>query len=126
MNDTPTQTIADALLLLSLGERNEIGKDAADRLMKLERENAALRADLLIEEERSIYWRDNEGKAMAENSALRADKERLLDILQRWQRMADEWYAEADQYGFGEPNITAGMINDTRAAIDAVSKEEQP
>jgi len=61
-----------------------------------------------------------------ENAALRADKERLLDILQRWQRMADEWYAEADQYGFGEPNITAGMINDTRAAIDAVSKEEQP
>ena len=38
----------------------------------LERENAALRADLLIEEERSIYWRDNEGKAMAENAALRA------------------------------------------------------
>jgi hypothetical protein len=45
MNDTPTQTIADALLLLSLGERNEIGKDASERLMKLERENAALRAD---------------------------------------------------------------------------------
>ncbi len=72
MNDTPTQTIADALLLLSLGERNEIGKDASERLMKLERENAALRADLLIEEERSIYWRDNENKAMAENAALRA------------------------------------------------------
>jgi hypothetical protein len=61
-----------------------------------------------------------------ENAALRADKERLLDILQRWQRMADEWYAEADQYGFGEPNITAGMINDTRAAIDAARKEAQP
>ena len=61
-----------------------------------------------------------------ENTALRADKERLLDILQRWQRMADEWYAEADQYGFGEPNITAGMINDTRAAIDAARKEAQP
>lgn len=45
MNDTPTQTIADALLLLSLGERNEIGKDASERLMKLERENTALRAD---------------------------------------------------------------------------------
>ena len=44
MNDTPTQTIADALLLLSLGNGNEIGKDAAERLMKLERENAALRS----------------------------------------------------------------------------------
>jgi hypothetical protein len=43
---------------------------AADRLNELERENAALRADLLIEEERSIYWRDNENKAMAENAAL--------------------------------------------------------
>jgi hypothetical protein len=67
-------------------------------------------------------------------AALRADRERLLDILQRWQHMADEWYAEADQYGFGEPNITAGMINDTRAAIDAglnhiddsTEKEAQP
>jgi hypothetical protein len=59
-----------------------------------------------------------------ENAALRADRERLLDILQRWLRMADEWYAEADQYGFGEPNITAGMINDTRAAIDAAMKEK--
>jgi hypothetical protein len=45
---------------------------AARRIRELERENAALRADLLIEEERSIYWRDNEGKAMAENAALRA------------------------------------------------------
>ena len=43
-----------------------------DRNKVLERENATLRADLLIEEERSIYWRDNEGKAMAENAALRA------------------------------------------------------
>ena len=45
---------------------------AARRIRDLERENATLRADLLIEEERSIYWRDNEGKAMAENAALRA------------------------------------------------------
>jgi hypothetical protein len=44
--------------------------EAAARINELERENAALRADLLIEEERSIYWRDNEGKAMAENAAL--------------------------------------------------------
>ena len=63
-------------------------------------------------------------KLERENAALRADRERLLDILQRWQHMADEWYAEADQYGLGEPNITAGMINDTRAAIDAARKEQ--
>ena len=53
MNDTPTRTIADALLLLSLGERNEIGKDASERLMKLERENAALRA--LLSEPYSFF-----------------------------------------------------------------------
>jgi len=41
---TSTQTISDALLILSLGAENAIGKDAADRLMKLERDNAALRA----------------------------------------------------------------------------------
>lgn len=45
MSDTTTQAIADALLILSLGNGNAIGKDAAERLMKLERENAALRAD---------------------------------------------------------------------------------
>jgi hypothetical protein len=44
---------------------------AVEFACELERENAMLRADLLIEEERSIYWRDNEGKAMAENAALR-------------------------------------------------------
>ena len=73
-----------------------------------------------------MEMRETSRKLERENAALREDKERLLDILQRWQRMADEWYAEADQYGFGEPNITAGMINDTRAAIDAARKEAQP
>ena len=80
----------------------------------------------LIDALQHPHWIEFARELERENAALRADKERLLDILQRWQRMADEWYAEADQYGFGEPNITAGMINDTRAAIDAVSKEEQP
>ena len=53
MSDTPTQTIADALLLLSLGNGNEIGKDAAKRLMKLERENTKLRA--LLSEPYSFF-----------------------------------------------------------------------
>jgi hypothetical protein len=42
-----------------------------ERVEELEKENAALRADLLIEEERSVYWRDLEGKALAENAALK-------------------------------------------------------
>ena len=120
MNDTPTQTIADALLLLSLGERNEIGKDAADRLMKLERENAALRADLLIEEERSIYWRDNEGKAMAENAALWADKERL-----DWLEDTDRRHGYIYKSRIVENRWFEGAKT-VRAAIDAARKEAQP
>ena len=57
MNDTPTQTIADALLLLSLGNDNEIGKDASERLMKLERENATLRSALTT----LLAWEDKGG-----------------------------------------------------------------
>ena len=112
MNDTPTQTIADALLLLSLGERNEIGKDASERLMKLERENAALRADLLIEEERSIYWRDNENKAMAENAALRS----ALTTLLAWE----------DKGGDIPPTAARGLFRIARAALDSARKEAQP
>ena len=57
MNDTHTQTIADALLLLSLGNDNEIGKDASERLMKLERENATLRSALTT----LLAWEDKGG-----------------------------------------------------------------
>ena len=96
VSDTPTESMLD------------------DRIAELEDENAALRAALRLNE------------LERENAALRADRERLLYILQRWLRMADEWYAEADQYGFGEPNITAGMINDTRDAIDSAQNEAQP
>ena len=59
MNDTPTQTIADALLLLSLGNDNEIGKDASERLMKLERENAALREKFMFAESEIILLRED-------------------------------------------------------------------
>ena len=57
MNDTHTQTIADALLLLSLGNDNEIGKDASERLMQLERENTALRSALTT----LLAWEDKGG-----------------------------------------------------------------
>ena len=82
------------------------------RVAELERENTALRADLLIEEERSIYWRDNEGKAMAENSALRADKERL------------DWLLTplGSQFCYGHLRDNFVL---TSAAIDAERKEAQ-
>lgn len=93
-------------------------------IVELERENAALREHHQQDEALIVQRTDEIRHLETENAALRADRERLLDILQRWQRMADEWYSEADQYGFGEPNITAGMINDARAAIDAARKEQ--
>ncbi len=79
---------------------------------QLERKNAALRADLLIEEERSIYWRDNEGKAIAENAALRADKERL------------DWIAKNRSVSVTERPL-AVTPDSLRASIDAARKEAQ-
>ena len=84
---------------------------------KLERENATLRADLLIEEEWAIYWRDNEGKAMAENDALRADKDRL-----DWLEASDLWPASLDFWPHHLPQVGGSL----RAAIDAAMKEAQP
>ena len=77
---------------------------------QLERKNAALRADLLIEEERSIYWRDNENKAMAENAALRADKERM------------DWLETTNGSDWAAMSLNEGMWI-RRAAIDAARKE---
>ena len=79
---------------------------------ELERENAALRADLLIEEERSIYWRDNEGKAMAENAALRS----ALTTLIAWE----------DKGGDIPPSAARGLFRIARAALDSARKEAQP
>jgi hypothetical protein len=84
---------------------------AARRIRDLERENAALRADLLIEEERSIYWRDNEGKAMAENAALWADKERM------------DWLEQSQKLWEGKDSLR-GPEFISRAAIDAARKEQ--
>ena len=79
---------------------------------QLERKNAVLRSDLLIEEERSIYWRDNEGKAMAENAALWADKERM------------DWLEQSQKLWEGKDSLR-GPEFISRAAIDAAQKEAQ-
>jgi hypothetical protein len=124
MNDTPTQTIADALLLLSLGERNEIGKDASERLMKLERENAALLLKIQdLELQNNAMRSTSRGKEVAknkklerENAALRADKERLDSgrIRLKFHVRCDVWkVVDCD-------NV------DLRDAIDAARKEAQP
>ena len=91
---------------------------------QLERKNAVLRSDLLIEEERSIYWRDNEGKAMAENAALWADKERVMELIRLWET---QWptYPNTTEGAYGAAAVRC-CIRELRAAIDAARKEEQP
>jgi hypothetical protein len=78
MSDTP---LTDARVVF-FGFNPEEGDEfvQADFARDLERQNTALRADLLIEEERSVYWRDLEGKALAENAALRHALQTALAI----------------------------------------------
>lgn len=83
MNDTPTQTIADALLLLSLGNDNEIGKDASERLMKLERENAALLLKIQdLELQNNAMRSTSRGKEVAKNKKLERENAALREKLQ--------------------------------------------
>ena len=100
-----------------VGVAIDVAVNLLRRYDELERENAALRADLLIEEDRSIYWRDNEAKAMAENASLRADKDRL-----DWLEASDFWPASLDFWPHHLPQVGGSL----RAAIDAAMKEAQP
>ena len=121
MSDTP-KTDAKAQFF---GFNPDEGEEfvTASFARELERENATLRADLLIEEERSIYWRDNEGKAMAENAALWADKERM-DWLENPETCCHVCIdKQPDGYSIINRKPSRGEI---RAAIDAARKEAQP
>jgi hypothetical protein len=76
-----------------------------------------------------VEYRAKLDKLERENAALRADKEMyagLLPLLARWLKMADDCHSECQEVGYSEYNITAGLLCDTRAAIDAAREEEQP
>jgi hypothetical protein len=54
-----------------------------------------------------------------ENAALRT-------VLKRWLKVADDCHLEQQEVGYSEYNITAGLMVDTRALLDAARKEAQP
>jgi hypothetical protein len=92
VNDTPTQTIADALLLLSLGNDNEIGKDASERLMKLERENAALLLKIQdLELQNNAMRSTSRGKEVAKNKKLERENAELREKLQIEEERSMYW-----------------------------------
>jgi len=92
VNDTPTQTIADALLLLSLGNDNEIGKDASERLMKLERENAALLLKIQdLELQNNAMRSTSRGKEVAKNKKLERKNAELREKLQIEEERSMYW-----------------------------------
>ena len=58
-------------------------------------------------------------KLEKENAALRT-------VLKRWLKVADDCHQEQQEVGYSEYNITAGLMVDTRALLDAARKEAQP
>ena len=110
MSDTPrTDELA-----VKIDEGRSVWPEVLGLSMMLERENVELREKLQIEEERSMYWRENENKLKTENAALLADRDRL-----DWLEGEDGQSWTAKWYYRGEEWIT-------RAAIDAARKEAKP
>lgn len=56
---------------------------------------------------------------LRENAALRT-------VLKRWLKVADDCHREQQEVGYSEYNITAGLMVDTCALLDAARKEAQP
>lgn len=50
----------------------------------------------------------------------------LRAVLKRWLKVADDCHREQQEVGYSEYNITAGLMVDTRALLDAARKEAQP
>ncbi len=113
---------------------------AAEVCEKLERENTELRAwkesALAVEREwdaqvtaKILGARLGEScrraiarevpKLVVENAALRT-------VLKRWLKVADDCHLEQQEVGYSEYNITAELMVDTRALLDAARKEAQP
>ena len=62
-------------------------------------------------------------RAEADLAAERARNAGLLPLLARWLKMADDCHHEQQEVGYSEYNVTAGLMCDTRAAIDEAMKE---
>ncbi len=85
-----------------------------DEIFKLEQElkqmaitESALRESLTELSRESLSYRHQ----------IETENKKYLEILTRWRDVMVELYAEVDAYGMGEPNISAGLVNDTNAAV---------
>jgi hypothetical protein len=88
--------------------------DPWDEIAKLEQElkqmaitESALRESLTELSRESLSYRHQ----------IETENKKYLEILTRWRDVMVEWYAEVDAYGMREPNISAGLVNDTNAAV---------
>ena len=64
--------------------------------------------------------------ACREIMRLRSENAALQTVLKRWLKVADDCHLEQQEVGYSEYNITAGLMVDTRALLDAARKEAQP
>ena len=67
----------------------------------------------------STYYGTRTAELERENAALRT-------VLKRWLKVADDCHREQQEVGYSEYNITAGLMVDTRALLDAARMEAQP
>jgi hypothetical protein len=88
--------------------------DPWDEIAKFEQElkqmaitESALRESLTELSRESLSYRHQ----------IETENKKYLEILTRWRDVMVEWYAEVDAYGMREPNISAGLVNDTNAAV---------
>ena len=88
--------------------------DPWDEIAKFEQElkqmaitESALRESLTELSRESLSYRHQ----------IETENKKYLEILTRWRDVMVEWYAEVDAYGMGEPSLSAGLINDTNAAV---------
>ena len=53
---------------------------------------------------------------------IETENKKYLEILSRWRDVMVEGYAEVDAFGMKEPNISAGLVNDTNKAVSEGTK----
>lgn len=108
--------------------------DAVDALIsmrdlcrELERENAALKQRIIDDNKAyGCELRDPSGTIWDHAKRLQDENAALRTVLKRWLKVADDCHLEQQEVGYSEYNITAGLMVDTRALLDAARKETQP
>lgn len=92
-------------------------KECIDLKKQLEMECAAKREHMRIACAEINELKVKAGFYEQENAALRT-------VLKRWLKVADDCHREQQEVGYSEYNITAGLMVDTRALLDAARWKE--